>query len=200
MYDYFDGKIEEVCVDYLVIDVGGIGYSIFCDLYTLSSVSKGEKAKIYTSVATTKDGAMTLYGFKDKDTRKMYELLTTVSGVGPKGALKILSKLKPDELTMAIVTDNEIAFKGAASPKIAGRIIVDLKKKVGSLDISSGMDMGEIGSVVSSGGGSVIKEATDALVGLGFSYQEAMGCVKNVMKDGMSVEDIIFWALKQGKN
>ena len=193
MYAFINGTVEEINPDCAVIDAGGVGYQIFCDLFTLSSLRVDQSTKVFTSLQTTKDGAMTLYGFADKQTKRMFELLLTVSGIGAKGALKILSKMSAGDIVLAIASENDAAFRGAASPQVAARIIVDLRKKIQKL----GIDIDER-KIENKGNAGQVKEASDALVGLGYTRSKAMEASKAVAKEGMSVEDIIFQALKQG--
>lgn len=200
MYAYLYGEINDIGSDSLVVDVNGVGYEVICDLFTLSSVKAGEKAKIYTYL-NVKEDSMTLYGFKDKATKDMFITLIGVNGVGPKVAIKALSAMKPEEIALAILSDNPKAFKGVSGlgPKIASRIVLELKSKMGK--ISDDELSGAFVAVASAGDTPLgnIKDAIDALMGLGYSYPEASDLVKAVNKEGMTVEDIIGAALKVGR-
>lgn len=202
MYAYLYGEISEIAGESLVIDVGGVGYEVFCDLFTLSAVKIGDKAKIHTYL-NVKEDSMTIYGFKDKSAKDMFITLISVNGVGPKVAIKALSAMKPEEIALAILSENTKAFKGVSGlgPKIASRIVLELKGKMGKITDE------ELGSAFVSSGATAaadsplgnVKDAIDALMGLGYSYPEASDLVKSVNKGGMTVEDIIAAALKVGR-
>lgn len=198
MYAFFEGKVEEITGDTLILNVGGVGYQMTCDLFTLSSLKIGRQAKIYTYLQVRED-AMTLYGFHGKAVKEMFETLIAVNGVGPKVAVKVLSKLKPDEIALAVLMDNSAAFKGisGAGTKIISRIMLELKSKLGESDLPSGRS--DVAAVPVQGQAATLKEAADGLMGLGFSYNEAVSAVKAVLKEGMPVEEVIFQALKMGK-
>lgn len=200
MYSYFYGEIAEIAAESLVIDVGGIGYEIYCDMFTLSSLKVGDITKIYTYLSVKED-SMTLYGFKDKSFKDMFETLISVNSVGPKVALKALSTLKPDEIALAVLSDNPKAFKGISGlgAKTAARIILELKSKLGSISSDKLADAFVSSSSHSDTPLGSVKDAIDALMGLGYSYNEASSLVKSVNKEGMSVEDIIGAALKMGR-
>lgn len=200
MYAYLHGEISEINAEKLVIDVGGVGYEVICDLFTLSAVKAGDKLKIHTYLHVKED-SMTIYGFKDKGAKDMFITLIGVNGVGPKVAIKALSAMKPEEIALAILSDNPKAFKGVSGlgPKIASRLVLELKGKMGKIsdeDLSGAFVTSSAGADTPIGN---VKDAIDALMGLGYSYPEASELVKAVNKNGMSVEDIIGAALKVGR-
>lgn len=200
MYSYLHGEISEISGEYLVIDVGGVGYQVICDLFTLSSVKIGDKVKIHTHL-NVKEDSMTLYGFKERSAKDMFETLISVNGVGPKVAIKALSAMKPEDIAVAVLSDNPKAFKGVSGLgiKIASRIVLELKSKIGKMSSEDLSGAFTAASVSVDTPLSNVKDAIDALMGLGYSYPEASGLVKAVSKEGMSVEDIIGAALKAGR-
>lgn len=200
MYAYFYGEISEIGSESLVIDVSGIGYEVFCDMFTLSSLKVGEMSKIYTYL-NVKEDSHTLFGFKEKSFKEMFQTLIGVNGVGPKVALKTLSTMKPDEIALAVLSDNTKAFKGVSGlgPKIASRIVLELKSKMGSVTSKELAGAFITSAEISSTPMGTVKDAIDALMGLGYSYNEAANLVNSVNKEGMSVEDIIGAALKMGR-
>ncbi len=196
MYGYIKGGVDSGQSDYIIIETGGVGYLVYCDLFTLSEVKQGEKAKIYTYLQVKED-ALTLFGFMDTERKTMFETLIAVNGVGAKVAMKILSKLKPRDVIVAIVSDDTKAFKGISGlgPKISGRIILELKGKFAKdTNIEDAVTSASIAPTVTKGGKT--KEAVDALLGLGYNFSEATNAIKAVYKEDMSVEDLIFHALK----
>ena len=199
MYGFIKGIVDEVVDDYAIIDANGVGYLIYCDLFTLSSLVVGTTAKIYTHLQVKED-ALTLYGFRDKEAKRMFEMLLTVNGVGAKVAMRALSKLKADEIMLAILTDNAQAFKGiqGLGPKISARIMLELKPKLSKVSNEEIVSAFNTSTAVTETAVGKKREAIDALIGLGYTYAEASACVKSIDCDNMSIEDIIFHALKSG--
>ncbi|MBQ9625417.1 MAG: Holliday junction branch migration protein RuvA [Clostridia bacterium] len=200
MYAYLDGKISEIGAEALAIDVNGVGYEVYCDLFTLSSVKAGDSIKLYTYLSVKED-SMTLFGFKEKSFKDMFITLIGVNGVGPKVAIKTLSVMKPEGIALAVMSDNAKAFKGVSGlgAKTASRIILELKGKMGKITDSELAGAFSASSQTANTPLGNVKDAIDALMGLGYSYTEASDIVKKVNKEGMSVEDIIGAALKVGR-
>ena len=200
MYAYLYGEITEIQSETVAIEVSGVGYEVFCDLFTLSALKIGDKVKLYTYL-NVKEDSMTLYGFKEKNTKDMFITLLGVNGVGPKAAIKLLSAMKPEEIALAVLSDNKNAFKGikGLGAKTSERIILELKGKMGKISNEELSDafVSSTASVDTPMGN--IKDAIDALMGLGYTYPEASRLVKEVNKDGMTVEAIIGAALKVGR-
>lgn len=133
MYDYLNGKLAKVEAGVCVVDCSGVGYRLTVSLITSESLasSEGNNAKLYTYLAVREDG-IELFGFSSEEERHAFNMLTSVSGVGPKAAMNILSILPPDRLAIAICSDDAKAISKAQNvgAKTAARIILELKDKV----------------------------------------------------------------------
>ena len=143
MFHYLSGLVAELYPNLAVIDCGGVGFEINTSAYTLSMLKAGEKAKLYTYVHIRED-AFDIFGFASREEQNCFKLLLGVTSVGPKVALAILSVLPPDRLTLAVMTGDEKALAAAngVGKKVAQRIILELRDKIGSsvqtLDFSGG--------------------------------------------------------------
>ena len=133
MFYHIEGKVTDVEPALVVIDCGGVGYALNASLNTVSRVSLGERAKLYVSEAIGESN-FDLYGFYSKEEKRCFEMLTSVSGIGPKAALSILSYNTPDDLALAIINGNDKALTVApgVGKKIAQRVILELKDKLGA--------------------------------------------------------------------
>ena len=132
MYAYVKGELTEVTVDFIVIEAGGIGYRIFIPGKTFEYLPGiGEELKVYTYLHLRED-VMILYGFLTKDDLELFKLLITVSGIGPKGGLAILSTLEADDLRFAVLSGDAKAIAKAPGigAKTAQRVILELKDKL----------------------------------------------------------------------
>lgn len=201
MFSYIRGLLTEVWEDTLVVESGGIGWNIHVPMSVLEcGLRVGDEVKIYTSFQVRED-AMTLYGFLNRQDLQMFKQLLGVSGIGPKAALGILSALRPDDLRMAIISEDVKAISKAPGigPKTAKRVILDLKDRIKMEDIlpsSSDPQNADLTSSVS-GVGDVGKEAIEALVALGYSMSEATKAVRQVeITETMSVEAVLKASLR----
>lgn len=178
----------------IILDVGGIGYEVFCSPRTLSALpQKGEQMKIFTYMSVKDDG-ISLFGFLTREDRGMFLKLLSVSGVGPKGALAILSAFSPQEIAIAVLSNDvtTIAKAKGVGKKTAQRIIIELKDKCSTEDALS-----EAVSVEFMGGATEPKlEAMEALVALGYSPSEASKAIKAIDPTDLSTEDILKLALQ----
>lgn len=131
MYYYVNGTVAEIDAGLAVIDCSGVGYACATTNYTLSQLKKGAPAKLYTYLNVRED-AMELFGFADQSELRSFKLLIGVSGVGPRAALSILSAVTPQQLALAVVTEDEKALTAAngIGKKIAQRVILELKDKL----------------------------------------------------------------------
>ena len=131
MFYYLDGTVAEILPYLAVIDCGGVGYACKTTNNTLASLKKGQRGKLYTYL-NVGEGIFELYGFATQNELNSFKLLISVSGVGPKAALAILSSGTPESLAMAIVTGDEKSLTAAPGigKKIAQRIILELKDKI----------------------------------------------------------------------
>ena len=198
MFYYLDGTVAEILPYLAVIDCGGVGYACKTTNSTLASLKKGQRGKLYTYL-NVGDGIFELYGFATQNELNSFKLLISVSGVGPKAALAILSSGTPESLAMAIVTGDEKSLTAAPGigRKIAQRIILELKDKVaketaGGLDFSGGK-----GAPASAIFTSKATEAAQALAVLGYSSQEVQMALKGVDVENLPLEEIIRQSLKK---
>ena len=202
MISFVRGILSEMGEGYVVVEAGGIGYMIYVPATVLPALpGLGEEIKIYTHFSVKEDG-QSLYGFLHREDREMFRRLISVNGVGPKGALSILSVLGPDDLRLAIVTGDSRSISRAPGigQKTAQRVILDLKDKLGSelteaeLRLGDGKGSGAEGALPS---GSAAAEAIDALTVLGYTRVEAGRAVRKAeYPEGASTEEILRQALR----
>lgn len=197
MFYYVSGTVAHIEPYLAVIDCGGVGYACRTTSYTLSQIKKGDKAKLLTYLNVRED-AMELYGFCSGEELKLFQQLISVSGVGPKAALSILSTNNPANLALTIITGDEKALTAApgVGKKIAQRIILELKDK-----LSKGQSISASGETVSVDAVTIIpknkvSEAGAALAVLGYSQAEISVALKGVDVDALTLEQIIRAALK----
>ena len=202
MFAYLIGTVAEVSQESLVLEVNRIGYHIRIPASAVSLLPPvGEEVKIYTYTSVRED-AIALFGFLRKDDLEMYRQLINVSGIGPKGALGILSAMKPDALRLAILAGDAKAISKApgVGSKTAQRLILDLKDKVSleaSLYALGGNE--EAGGTSGSAAGldDARKEAAEALMALGYTQSEAAGAVRKVdVKENMTAEEVLKASLR----
>ncbi|MDD6291523.1 MAG: Holliday junction branch migration protein RuvA [Lachnospiraceae bacterium] len=198
MYAYIKGELAEINSDHIVIETGGIGYQIYIPGQTFSYLPPiGEQLKVYTYLYLRED-AMILYGFLTKDDLELFKLLISVSGIGPKGGLAILSTLNADELRFAVLSGDakSIARSPGIGGKTAQRVILELKDKM-SLEEAFEKKTEHVNSVQSSGSSSVKNDAVMALTALGYSSTESLKAVSAVeITEDMDVEALLRAALK----
>ncbi len=202
MFSYIRGPLVEISEDVIVVEAGGIGWNIHVPLSVLDRLPRtGETVQVYTSFQVRED-AMTLYGFLCRQDLKIFEQLLSVSGIGPKAALGILSALNPDDLRMAVISEDVKAISRAPGigPKTAKRVILELKDRVRMEDVLPTVQddsLGTLSSAPGQGVEGVAKDAIEALVALGYSLTEATRAVRQVeLSDGMSVEAVLKASLK----
>lgn len=197
MFYYVSGPVADIEPGLAVIDCGGVGYACATTNYTLSRLKKGTPAKLYTYLNVRED-AMELFGFADQSELRSFKLLISVSGVGPRAALAILSAVTPQQLALAVVAGDEKALTAAngIGKKIAQRVILELKDKLAAEEaVASGK-----GSVPMTIGGlpyNKKSEATAALAVLGYGSAEIAAALKGIDMDALSLEDVIRQALKK---
>ena len=194
MISYIKGILAETAAEQIVVETGGVGMNIWIPASVFPGLPAiGSEVKIYTYMHVRED-VINLYGFLFRDDLEFFKLMLNVSGIGPKGALSILSYATPDELRLAILTGDEKKISSApgVGKKTAQRLVLELKDKISS---SIADDTYANVSDVSSGG--VVQEAIEALGALGISASEAAAAVKKAGDvEGMEVEEIIKAALK----
>lgn len=194
MIAFLKGTIEDIETDYIVIEQQGIGWQVFVTAKLITSIGViGSEVKIYTYLSVKEDG-MTLFGFGSKDELHIFKQLIGVNGIGPKGAMNILSFLTVDELRLAIVSEDskKISKAPGIGAKTASRIILDLKDKV---DINFAHSTPEINTINEYG--ELKNEAVEALIALGYSSSDAWKSVRTLpCTEQDTVESIIKRALK----
>ena len=184
MFHYINGIVAEMLPNIAVIDCGGVGFQINTSTNTLSQIKSGEKAKLYTYVHIRED-IFEIYGFSSTSERRCFEMLLSVSGVGPKAALSILSVNTPEGLVMNILSENEKAITAASGvgKKIAQRVILELKDRMAK-------------ETISASGTGKLSDASAALSVLGYSAGEINYALKSIDTNTLSLEEIIKAALK----
>lgn len=198
MFYYLNGIVAHVEANLAVIDCAGVGYACRTTTHTVSQLKKGEKGKLFTYLNVRED-ALELFGFATQEELNLFEQLISVSGVGPKAALSILSTSTPANLALSIITGDEKALTCAPGigKKIAQRVILELKDK-----LAKGQSFQAGGERYGGSGVTVIpenklSEASAALAVLGYSQPEINGALKGIDLDGMELEQIIKEALKR---
>ena len=196
------GLIDDTGQGWAVIDVGGVGYMVFCSSRTLNRFVKGKMVQVLIETHVREDH-IHLYGFYDVLERDWFKLLTTVQGVGAKVALGMLGVLSPEQLLSAVVTQDKalITQTPGVGSKIASRILSELKDKVGSIVMDSNLDaikQNEIFTDEASKG--VLTDAVSALVNLGYQPSQALTVISRAASkfDGdATVEDLIRGGLNE---
>lgn len=189
------GKIVKKSMSAVVLSCGGVGYYAQCPASVAGALpGVGKEATLYTVMSVTEND-VSLYGFATEEQQACFEMLTAVSGVGPKVGLAILSVMEPDRVALAISAGDHKAFKAASGvgPKLAQRIVLELKDKV--KDLSGGV---ALEGIPQPGGPSVsgnASQAVNALVTLGYSASEAAAAVGK-LDSSLSPEELIRLALK----
>ncbi|ACL75701.1 Holliday junction branch migration protein RuvA [Ruminiclostridium cellulolyticum] len=197
MFAYIKGTVEEKNNDSIIVEAGGIGYRIFTALSTINNMGQnGTTVKIYTHYYVREDIAV-LYGFGTVEELTMFEMLLTVSGVGPKAAISMISTLSPSRFYLAVVSQDTKSLTKAPGigMKMAQRIILDLKDKISKEQLTSSIPMTspENNEVT---GDSVLSEAVSALMVLGYGSAEASSTISGIYEKGISVEELVKKALK----
>lgn len=200
MFYYLNGTVAQIAPNLAVIDCGGVGYACRTTNVTLSALTVGKVGKLYTYLNVRED-AMELYGFATEEELNCFQMLISVSGVGPKAALSILSSAPPERLAMSIITGDEKAL--TATPgigkKIAQRIILELKDKLAKGQLGG---VGVAGEAYGGTGVTVIpenkvSEASAALAVLGYSQTEISVALKGIDIENLTLEQVIKTALKK---
>lgn len=199
MIGFVNGEIEDMYEDRILVDCGFMGYNIYVTSNVLQTCSIGQEVKLYTYLSVRED-AMNLFGFLSKDELKVFKLLITVNGIGPKGALAILSIMTPNDLRYAIMTEDSklISKAPGVGAKTAQKVIIELKDKL-DLDILTGINEDINVSYQDSNNqkDEIISEATEALISLGYTQKEITKVIKSCdLSQCMSTEDVIKIVLK----
>ncbi|MBP5732775.1 MAG: Holliday junction branch migration protein RuvA [Lachnospiraceae bacterium] len=202
MIGFVHGIVEYVSEELAILDVGGVGYNIHVSADTASKMpGLGEEAKLYTYTSVRED-AIWLYGFLTRQDLEIFKKCITVSGIGPKGALSILSVMDADTLRYAIMAGDKKAISKApgVGPKMAERLILELKDKVSIDDEMIGREIAQAatGNPLMAADTPEKKEAVEALVALGYGQTESVRAVNAVPGvDSMDSGSILKAALKK---
>ena len=198
MYYYISGKLILARLNTAVIDAGGVGYKMTISATTLGKLSgkEGQNALLYTHLAVRED-AHELYGFFSEEEKNTFQLLTSVSGIGPKAAMAILSVLTPEKLAIAVATGDAKAISKAqgVGAKSAARVVLELKDKL-KADISAAADEGDSSLLDIPTPGNNLADAEAALMVLGYTKQEAAYALKG-LDPKKDVETLIREGLKK---
>ena len=191
------GRLEETGTDWAVIDVGGVGYLVHCSAKTLAALGEsGEGCTVFTDLQVSEND-LRLIGFSSAAEREWFRLLTQVQGVGSKVALAILSALSTEELQRACAGGDAamVARANGVGPKLASRIVNELKEKAGGLPTAPGAP-----GLVAVPAGSASADAVSALQNLGFKPAIAAGAVAHALDElgtGAGLNDLVRVALKR---
>lgn len=191
-----NGEVTHVSQNFIVVECGGVGYACRSTSTAVSKASVGEKIKLYTYLNIREDAAE-LFGFADESELNCFKMLLSVSGVGPKVAIAILSDIKPQEFALAVVNDDSKTITRAQGVglKLAQRIILELKDKLKK--DSSAFTSAEIPQInLNAASGNAVSEAMAALMVLGFTNSQAQKALSG-LPDGLSVQELVKEGLKR---
>ena len=197
MFYHLEGIVSEFEQNLAVIDCGGIGFAVNTTANTLSRLRTGEKGKLYISESIGETN-FDLYGFATKAEKRWFEMLLSISGVGPKAALSILSYNSPDSLALSIMNDDVKALTVAPGigKKIAQRVILELKDKIGKEMAGQDLSIPAV-AIQPQTENSALNDAMVGLSVLGYSSAEIAPMLKKIQVEGMSAEQSIKAVLKQ---
>lgn len=202
MLYYLDGTLLLPDLSNAVIDCGGVGYKLAVSTYTRQKLAgkDGQRVRLFTYM-DVKEGGIDLFGFYTEEEQTVFRHLITVSGVGPKAAIAVLSALSPDRLRLAVSAGDTRAIMTAngVGKKIAERIILELKEKLTAPSAAFSGDGGDFSGSTDSLSSSTgdINDALSGLVMLGYSRSEAAEAIRKIGPAGKSLEEIVRLALKQ---
>jgi Holliday junction DNA helicase RuvA len=185
MISFLEGEIAEKAGARVVVDVAGVGYDVLVPTSTLASLPPiGRRARVYTRMVV-RDDAMVLYGFGSPDERELFDLLRSVTGVGPKVALAFLSSLTPAALRRSVVAGDvgALTVVPGVGRKVAQRVVLDLRDR-----------MGAEGDLIVGG---PLADVREALLALGLTPQEASGAMSGLLADGRAVDELLKEALQR---
>ena len=190
MFAYIKGSLEMKFKNYIVIDVGGLGYKIFMPENAINSIGEiGEIIKVFTYYRVREDD-ISIFGFKTQEQLRMFELLLSVSGVGAKSALGMLSCIEPSEFAIAVISNNVklLTQIPGIGPKSAQRIILELKDKLKSEQNEEQIEESKAKSIKVNEN---VQEAISGLMVLGFSKKDIEKAFEHLTVETLSVEELI---------
>ncbi|MEV6137437.1 Holliday junction branch migration protein RuvA [Nocardia sp. NPDC051990] len=182
------GELLEIALDHVVIEAAGVGYRLNVTPATLSTLTRGEESRLFTAMIVRED-SMTLFGFADTESRDLFGLLQTVSGVGPRLAMAVLAVLEPEALRKALAEGNVAALTRVPGigKRGAERMVVELRDKVNLVPVQAGPP----GSTPSPVLTPVREQVVEALVGLGFPVKQAEPAVDAVLAENPAADTSI---------
>ncbi len=194
MFSYIKGILEAKSINYVVVDVNGIGFKIFMSQSAIQRLEEvGNVVKIYTYM-NVKEDEISLYGFITNEELRMFELLIGVSGIGAKSAINMLSAITPSKFALAVISNDvkTLTKVPGVGTKSAQRIILELKDKLKTEEAVQTNDIGVMDNIISD---NKLEEAVQALKVLGYSRQEIENVLSKIDIKPLTVEDIIRKAL-----
>ena len=204
MFYHIAGEYVHIDESFAVIDCGGVGYRLTVSRNTMAALGTpggGRKVKLFTYLQVREDD-LELFGFADEAELAAFRLLISVSGVGPKAAMAILSLFNPDQLAIAVASEDVKAISRAngVGAKTAARVVLELKDKFGTIPVTGKAGSAKaaigLGSAAAAPAGGKLGEALDALSVLGYSRAEASEALRHIDTSSLTVEGIITAALK----
>lgn len=199
MIGKLSGIIDSFESNHLILDVSGVGYLVHASSRTLSRIGSVGDAASLLIITNVREDAITLFGFADELEREWFKLLTSVQGVGAKAGFSILAACPVDQLSFVIASQDKAALTRAdgIGPKIAARILTELKDKAGKIDFGGGK--AEISSSITASPqeNSIEQDAVSALTNLGYGRSDAMRAISVVHNDAEDLQSLIRLALKE---
>lgn len=189
MFSYIKGTLEIKTLNYIVIDVNGVGFKIFMSESAIQRLDEtGKNIKIFTHMQVKEDD-ISLYGFITNEELRMFELLISVSGVGAKSAINMLSSITPSKFALAVISNDvkTLTKIPGIGPKSAQRIILELKDKLKTEDSITKDDIEIKNSIIED---NKLEEAIQALKVLGYTRQEIENVIKKIDTTNLSIEDL----------
>lgn len=192
MYEYIKGKVTSKKTDCVVLEAHGIGYRIYTSLNTISFLGDTQEEVILYTYLHVREDIMALYGFGDRQELSIFQMLIGVSGIGPRGALSLLSVFQPQSVALHIATNNitELSKASGIGKKTAMRIVLELKDKFRNLEIKEVEVVDQEPAITT-----LQEEAKTALMALGYTFRQASSAVKTVFDEKDKIETIIRKAL-----
>ena len=193
MFAYIKGSLEMKFKNYIVIDVGGLGYKIFMSENAINSIGEiGEIIKVFTYYRVREDD-ISIYGFKTQEELRMFELLLSVSGIGAKSALTMLSCVSPSDFAVAVISNNVklLTQIPGIGTKSAQRIILELKDKLKAEQSEQIDDMSDEASKQQASLNTNVQEAISGLMVLGFSKKDIEKAFTHLDVNSLSLEELI---------
>lgn len=202
MIAYLRGKVLTTTSETAIIDIGGVGYEVYCSSGAFRKITVGQYVELYTYLQVKEDG-MTLFGFESPKEKELFLKLTSVSGVGPKLGIAVLSALSGEEFARVIATTDvkRLSSVKGLGKKTAEKIMLELHGKISAAEVmsASGDPLSDAVSASSTKLSAADEEAVTALMGLGFTRAESTQAVKKARENGaQTVEEVIMKALQGG--